>query len=56
VAAEARHRHGSQPLLVALDDLGAVLSGAFWRLPSAALSVPRAVQEVEQQLQPQASS
>ena len=56
VAAEARYRHGSQPLLVALDDLGAVLSGAFWRLPSAALSVPRAVQEVEQQLQPQASS
>jgi hypothetical protein len=52
----ARRRHGDGALLVALDDLSAVLSGALWRLPAASRSIPRAVQEVEATLQSQAAS
>ena len=52
----ARRRHDDGAILVALDDLSAVLSGALWRLPAAGRSIPRAVQEVEATLQSQASS
>jgi hypothetical protein len=56
ITSEARRRHGDQPLLIALDDLSAVLAGAIWRLPSAWQSIPQAVQSVETQLQEKASS
>jgi len=56
VTGAARQRYGDSNLLVALDDLSAVLSGALWRLPAAGSSIPRAVQQVEAELQPQASS
>ena len=56
ITSAARQRHGEQPLLMALDDLSAVLSGALWRLPSALQSIPNAVKSVESELQDQASS
>ena len=56
ITSEARRRHGEQPLLVALDDLSAVLSGAIWRLPKALESIPEAVKSVEASLQEKASS
>ena len=56
IASEARLRHGEKPLLVALDDLSAVLSGAIWRLPKALGSIPKAVKTVEASLQEKASS
>ena len=56
ITSAARQRHGEQPLLIALDDLSAVLSGALWRVPSALQSIPNAVKSVESELQDQASS
>ena len=56
ITSEARRRHGDQPLLVALDDLSAVLSGALWRVPHALESIPEAVKTVEASLQEKASS
>ncbi len=56
ITSAARQRHGEQPLLMALDDLSAVLSGALWRVPSALQSIPNAVKSVESELQDQASS
>lgn len=56
ITSKARQRHGDQPLLIALDDLSAVLSGAFWRVPAALQSIPQAVKNVESELQDQASS
>ena len=56
ITSVARQRHGEQPLLIALDDLSAVLSGALWRVPSALESIPNAVKSVESELQDQASS
>ena len=56
ITAKARQRHGDQPLLIALDDLSAVLSGAFWRVPAALQSIPQAVKNVESELQEQGSS
>ena len=56
ITSEARRRHGEKPLLVALDDLSAVLSGAIWRLPKALESIPAAVKTVEASLQEKASS
>ena len=42
-AAQARMRHGSEPILDSLDALSSVLGGALWRLPEAIQSVPAAV-------------
>ena len=52
-AAQARMRHGSEPILDSLDALSAVLGGALWRLPEAIQSVPAAVSSVEEALKPQ---
>ncbi|MEB3157993.1 MAG: 4-amino-4-deoxy-L-arabinose transferase [Synechococcus sp.] len=51
ITAQARRQHRDQPLLIALDDLSAVLSGALWRLPGALESIPKAVHTVEAGLQ-----
>ena len=56
ITAAARRRFGDQPLLIALDDLSGVLSGALWRLPEAIDSIPQAVTSVESALQEKASS
>ena len=56
ITAAARRRFGEQPLLIALDDLSGVLSGALWRLPEAIHSIPQAVISVESALQEKASS
>ena len=56
ITSAARHRHGELPLLIALDDLSALLSGALWRVPAALHSIPDAVKSVESDLQDQASS
>ena len=50
--ADAAQASTPNPLLEALADLSASLGGAVWRLPSALNSVPRAVNQVEQELQP----
>ena len=50
VADEANRRTGD-PVLEALGDLGGVLGGAFWRIPSALSTVPLAVEQVEKALQ-----
>ena len=52
-AAQARKRHGSEPILDSLDALSAVLGGALWRLPEAIQSVPAAVSSVEDALKSQ---
>ena len=52
-AAQARVRHGSEPILDSLESLSAVLGGALWRLPEAIQSVPAAVSSVEDALNPQ---
>ena len=58
--ADAANARTPDPILQALGDLGGVLGGAFWRIPSALSTVPRAVEWVEEALretsQEQASS
>ena len=56
IAAAARERHPDEPLLIALDDLSAVLSGAVWRIPGLMQSIPQAVDQVEAAFQEKASS
>jgi hypothetical protein len=56
ITAAARERHPDQPILIALDDLSAVLAGALWRLPGLVQSLPKAVLQVEADLQAKPSS
>ncbi|MGC6482787.1 MAG: phospholipid carrier-dependent glycosyltransferase [Synechococcus sp.] len=51
ITSTARQCHGEQPVLIALDELSAVLSGALWRVPAALHAIPDAVQSVESELQ-----
>ena len=56
VADKARNHHHNQ-VIDGLSDLSSVLGGRLWRLPSAARSLPLAVEAVEKELdQAQASS
>ena len=58
--ADAANARSPDPILQALGDLGGVLGGAIWRIPTALSTVPRAVERVEKALretaQEQASS
>ncbi len=56
ITAAARERHPDQPILIALDDLSAVMAGALWRLPGLVQSLPKAVLQVEADLQAKPSS
>ncbi|MDP6203753.1 MAG: 4-amino-4-deoxy-L-arabinose transferase, partial [Prochlorococcaceae cyanobacterium ETNP18_MAG_14] len=53
VADRAQRRHPND-LLAGLADLSGVLGGALWRLPAASGSIPKAVQQVEEALEPSA--
>ena len=51
VADQARSRH-SNDVLAGIGDLSGLLGGALWRLPEASISIPKAVQQVEDALNP----